>query len=339
MEQKHSSLLKVKENIIFEDQKGAFLLLLEVDPYHFYAYWEITNEKLTKIMAHFGTSLPYTRLILRVYEMSPLQNPEKEKNPYFDVPVEGWKNKRYIEIPHQNYSYSAEIGLKLPSTNFYPIARSHNTIVPPQCSIIQSKEEKWLEVSGDYQIVTRVKDDQIEINHTKSSTPSQREIEEFYTNLPQKEEGTISTSSEISPEDIENVLPFQSKSPRPDQPFHPQYDFPEAYSNFMFNSYDILTSSSHIESISSTYKQPEKVRSSLLQYGVDVIIYGKVQPGALIYIDGDSVETQPDGTFSLRLNLTQGGPSQVPIKIISPEGEERNEIIPFLFQKIRKNGD
>ena len=107
----------------------------------------------------------------------------------------------------------------------------------------------------------------------------------------------------------------------------------------MFNSYDILTSSSHIESISSTYKQPEKVRSSLLQYGVDVIIYGKVQPGALIYIDGDSVETQPDGTFSLRLNLTQGGPSQVPIKIISPEGEERNEIIPFLFQKIRKNGD
>ena len=151
MEQKHSSLLNVKENIIFEDQKGAFLLLLEVDPYHFYAYWEITNEKLTKIMAHFGTSLPYTRLILRVYEMSPLQNPEKEKNPYFDVPVEGWKNKRYIEIPHQNHSYSAEIGLKLPSTNFYPIARSHNTIVPPQCSIIQSKEEKWLEVSGDYQ--------------------------------------------------------------------------------------------------------------------------------------------------------------------------------------------
>ena len=57
-----------KREITFQKGMGPFLFLLEVDPYHFYACWEISPEELSIIIDQTGESFHRSQLILRVYE-------------------------------------------------------------------------------------------------------------------------------------------------------------------------------------------------------------------------------------------------------------------------------
>jgi len=95
--------------------------------------------------------------------------------------------------------------------------------------------------------------------------------------------------------------------------------------------------SSSPSSLSSWLTGEQITSRPTFHYEADLVIYGRVQPGAALYIDGDQVKAQPDGTFSWRLNLSRQGDYKIPLKVILPGGEEIYESIPLYFQKVKEN--
>jgi hypothetical protein len=105
--------------------------------------------------------------------------------------------------------------------------------------------------------------------------------------------------------------------------------------SFALSSGSYGSSPSSYSSLSSWQK--ERSIEELFRYDLDLVIYGKTQPGAILYIDENLIKIQPDGTFSWRLNLSQRGEYRIPVRVILPGGREIFESIPFEIHE--KNGD
>lgn len=342
-----------KQEIVFQKGMTPLLFLLEVDPYHFYACWEISPEELSIIIDQTGEFFHQSQLILRVYESNNLKNDKVEIGSYFDIFVEGWKNKWYIEISKPHTSYFAELGLKTStSDDFYVIKRS-NVIKIPQNIMSSNKQEQWIQVLGEYEEVNMLKGDQKLAKGISSDRAviDRKIIQEYYKNLWQRdwreifpewlEKGQI-----IGQGALENITGFGFVTI--DNPgFSLEAGNSAKIENLSaylpWSSYNLsseIPSSFSSFSLLSSWQPKEKASlNRFFQYGTDLVIYGKTQPGAVLYIDGDKVEIRADGTFSCRLNLSREGDYQIPLQVVFQGGERICEFIPFHIKKIKKSGD
>lgn len=75
------------------------LVLLPVDPYHMYAYWNLEEEK----------GRP-SDLTLRVYWYPEEDRSTKESKLWFDVALQGYRNQCQVQLPIDETAYSAELG-------------------------------------------------------------------------------------------------------------------------------------------------------------------------------------------------------------------------------------
>lgn len=342
-----------KREIVFQKGMGPLLFLLEVDPYHFYACWEISPEELSIIIDQIGGFFHQSQLILRVYEGNNFKNDKVEIGSYFDVFVDGWKNKWYIEISKPHTSYFVELGLKASTLDdFYVIKRS-NVIKTPQNTMSSNKQEQWIQVLGEYEEVNMVKGDQKSAKGLSldRAVIDRKIIQEYYKNLWQRDWREISPEwpekgqiiGQGAPENITG-FGFVTKDNPGFPPETGNSAKTENLSSYLpWSSYNL---SSEIPSSFSSFSllsswQPEENAdpNRSFQYGTDLVVYGKTQPEAVLYIDGDKVEIRADGTFSWRLNLSREGHYQIPLQVVFQGGEEICEFIPFHIQKSKKNGD
>ena len=341
-----------KQEIVFRKKMGPLLFLLEVDPYHFYACWEISPEELTIIIDQIGGFFHRSQLILRVYEDNNFKNDKVEMGSYFDVLVEGWKNKWYIEISKPHTSYFAELGLKASTLDdFYLIKRS-NVITTPHNIMSSNKQEKWIQVLGDYEEVNIMQGDQKSAKGISSDRAAidREKILEYYKNLWQRDWREISPEWPGKGQIIGRGLPETITAfgfiPEENPGFSEtrKSERTENLSSYLpFSSYNLsseIPSSFSSFSILSSWQPEEKAAlNTFFQYGTDLVVYGRTQPGAIVYIDGDEVEIQQDGTFSWRLNLNREGDYQIPLQVVFQSGEQICEYNPFHIQKIKKSGD
>jgi hypothetical protein len=72
--------------------------------------------------------------------------------------------------------------------------------------------------------------------------------------------------------------------------------------------------------------QEERARGFWLKADTELIIYGTTEPTAKLFILGNEYRVNPDGSFSLRIALTEGI-HDIPIKAISEDGSMEKEII------------
>lgn len=438
-----------KKESSFQGWTSPLLFLLEIDPRHFYAYWEVSPEDLSIIGEQLGDTFPQAQLTLRVYKGEGEEGEGGEQSvPYFDIPIEGWKNGWYAEVSQSGKSYYAELGLKtFSSDEFYVIGQS-NTIKTPKDTISFSHPEQWMEVLGEYERVSLINSDEpipcqtslpqttvdqkpkTTIDRKPTSLPhaaiSRKMVEEYYLKLSQncmaipveqrrKGKGEMGRGGEeeMSPcplVPLPPCLPVR-QSPSPPVPLPPNplvflntqgqkdtdregfgsslnvsslsitsrgaavppespgslssysgdssscYSGLSSLSSGSLSSYSLSYSSGSLSSysglssgyLSSGHKREstspgevfpgELFHDGLFHCDLDLVVYGKAQPGATLYIGEDSVEVQPDGTFSWRLNLGQGGTFWLPLRAVLPGGKEICESIPFWLQRIRRGGD
>ena len=83
----HAPAVSRKE-IIFPEDTVPLLFLLEIDPCHIYAYWEISPKELSTIINKTGKFFHESQLILRIYEVNNLDYDTLELGSYFDIIVE-----------------------------------------------------------------------------------------------------------------------------------------------------------------------------------------------------------------------------------------------------------
>jgi len=85
--------------------------------------------------------------------------------------------------------------------------------------------------------------------------------------------------------------------------------------------------------ISSPIQKPPPPAQELnLSLDTEVIIYGKATPGALVYVQGEPVTINHDGSFTLRYALSEGC-SVFPIKAVSRDGSQVRSVVTLVTRE------
>lgn len=108
------------------------LTLMEVDPFHLYAYWEVTSEDWRRAGRISGA------WILRFHEGD---------GGRFDVPIDPTSPHRYLEFPRDERAFVAEIGVVDVDGAFIPLCRS-NAVSTPRSTPARRYDPRWMSVPG-----------------------------------------------------------------------------------------------------------------------------------------------------------------------------------------------
>lgn len=111
------------------------IILMVRDPYWLYAYWEISNLKITEISLELGEKFKRSDLVLRVYDASDWR--------FFDINVSGYINNWYINVGRPNNSFCVDIGFLTPDGYFIAAARS-NIVITPRDRMSNVIDEEWM---------------------------------------------------------------------------------------------------------------------------------------------------------------------------------------------------
>ena len=135
----HNSQIKLSQQEILETSQkisrdfspsvsSAFpeLLLLPVDPFHLYAYWNLGQNWIKSERFDFGN----LQLTLRVYWQFNENSDFYRTKQWFDVKVNGNQHQQKIRVPNDEAFYSAVIGKHYPDNSFAAYAYSNIIHLP-----------------------------------------------------------------------------------------------------------------------------------------------------------------------------------------------------------------
>jgi uncharacterized protein len=109
------------------------------DPFHLFAYWEVTDSGLADARRHLGDEAEAAKLILRVFT--------RPGNDTRDLPLEQHRGRRYLPAPRPGVVVRAAVGLVAASGLFAPIAQSSTVRVPPaEPAPPTEARPEWMEV-------------------------------------------------------------------------------------------------------------------------------------------------------------------------------------------------
>ena len=121
------------------------LVLMVVDPYHLFAYWEVTPESRQQAQDALGAEMDGARAVIRMYDISLIHFDGTNAHHTFDIDIGldalGW----YVPVWTAEKSYCADLGFVARTGRFHAIARS-NVIHTPRAGASARTEERWMRV-------------------------------------------------------------------------------------------------------------------------------------------------------------------------------------------------
>jgi hypothetical protein len=106
------------------------LVLLEVDPHHLHAYWNIRQADLAKALRELGPGGPQGPMLLRVREIPPDDGEAPGSGEVFDLAVHGLRNRWYVDIRKDGADYETALGMRGANGHVVWLARSNRATVP-----------------------------------------------------------------------------------------------------------------------------------------------------------------------------------------------------------------
>ncbi len=313
------------------------ITLLVKDPFWVYAYWEIASNSIESLSNIVGShEIERAKVILRMYDVSLIDFNGTNANHYFDIEVGYNASNWYVSLWNDGVSYIAEIGMRLQDGRFFAFARS-NSVTTPRKSYSPRSEQVWMNV-------------------TEESSPSayvvpqikifKREERTYYTAAQRKrffyltEEDIRRYYSKLSPllKDIISSRLSRLYGKRARYGFILEGETPEARRKLLgklpkghFLKRVLIGSSEELFLIGaseSLHERPEH-RKFFFELNAEVIVYGRTEPDAEVYLGGKKIQLQPDGTFSLRMALPDG---KIPLefKAISKDKKETRAINTYI---------
>lgn len=266
--------------------------LMARDPFWIYAYWDISKDILEK------SSKKYP-LVLRMYDVTLISFNGRNANHYFDIDV-GYSTKNWhINLWCDNVSYVAELGTKNKKGGFSAIARS-NTVTTPRSENSNRKDQIWMKVTDDHKsdpfvlsnrpgTGQEIKNDPIE----KTST----QIELPHKGLKTKKKAHTLSENDIRNYYINNFTDLNGvKVKNKKNPLKP----PKHQADPRIKSIGAS------ESISSFIESKFIDRKFFFELNTELIVYGRTEPDAQLWMAGKKINIKPDGTFSMRMALPEG---------------------------------
>lgn len=119
--------------------------LLFKDPHTVFVYWEITDAGMAAARAHLGDEADEAKLVLRLFSTPPRGSEAGRVTR--DIPLDGWRGRRYLPTPRPGVTLRAATGLVARSGLFAPIANSSSVRVPPaEPAPPEPAPVEWIEV-------------------------------------------------------------------------------------------------------------------------------------------------------------------------------------------------
>ncbi len=301
-----------------QNYDASQITLMARDPYWFYAYWEVSLKTINELKKKLGDHINNDQLTIRCYDVTMKDFNGQNANSFFDYQVGAHVRNYYINLWSDNISLVVDLGIKTDDGSFYTIARS-NEAKTPRASTSSRSDMIWMDVKDhrkqqfayvngrkkvqSFSPLPRSTSTQVKRSSRKMTlteddirayymrlvpllrrTRGSKSISELADDLLDQDDGAIEQSTE-------NALNQRSNW-----------------------SKKILTAgaskerlqeggaSDQIFSGASEHRQ----RQFFFEIGAELIVYGRTEPHATVWLQDQEISLRPDGTFSLRYALPDG---------------------------------
>lgn len=318
------------------------VVLMPKDPFWLYAYWEIAPNSIVEIRDRFGYEAEGSKITLRMYDITYKDFNGYNANHYFDLELDPHTNNWYVNLWHDNLSYCAELGLKASSGRFFPMARS-NYAHTPRASYSPRTEQIWMQVNDDAKGAPYIETRMQPITQTKApSSPmpgytgkgrkiylAEDEIRRYYAGLTPALREIISSRLIKLYDRREHryslVLEGETEAERNNIYSRlPKYGLIKKL--ILGSSESLLELGGSEQRLSGASEFKAQARKFFFEIGTELLIYGRTEPDAQVWLGDKKIELRPDGTFSLRFGLSLNSKIPMEFKAISSDRKETREI-------------
>jgi hypothetical protein len=327
---------------------GTRITLMVKDPFWIYAYWEISVLSLEELKSRLSEDeRNNAQLVVRLYDVTLRDFNGYNANSFFDIEVGYEANNWYINLWTDYISYIAEIGLRIHGGKFFPLARS-NQVHTPRMSYSPRTEAVWMKVTDEERsapfVVSRPASARRDIRGRPSQPAEPKKKRVYYLS----EQDLRLYYSKLSPLLRDIISARLSERPTGESGL-PRYSFvlegdsdeertlllsrlPESFfikriTTGASESLVILDHRKHVAGslfASESLAKP-KGRNFFFELNTELIVYGRTEPDARVWLGNKKIALNPDGTFAMRFALPDG---KIPLefKAESADKEETRNI-------------
>jgi hypothetical protein len=316
-------------------QSRTCCVLIPRDPNFIYAYWDYTREDIERVRHQFKAESKAAKPILRVYDITGIKFNGSNANHTWDLEP-GYSTKNwYIQVWQDNADYCVEIGLGH-GEHFIPLKRSNTVRTPPK-SASKRDDLIWQDIKANRESQPYIKENIKEHYHgikqqllrKRSHGAKQpkagslyyltaQDIRAYYMRLF----SSVSKKGRGKKASLEDILKLKSKNISW-QKVRPLITNPDVIkSAHPGASMGLAEQKGASESLFS--HQPGasegrlKNRKFFFEIWTELIVHGRTEPDAAVWLNQKGVKLNPDGTFSLRYALADG---EIPLKFIAQSSD------------------
>jgi hypothetical protein len=291
------------------------IVILPRDPQWAYAYWDISNQHKEELRRQGGE-----QLALRLFDVTDLdlsiQCPHSVQEYGCDEMAREW----YLPLPVSDREYLLEIGYRTWDGRWLKLARSESMRVPPVYPSDWVEDQfvtlDWEEPLEGKSVLKLVSPSQKASESTATTYQAQTELHNHIFGMVGEMEahhiaGSIHSSMQDAP------------SPAPHLDSVSSYVFPSGAGLWALPTFSGLNMSG-IGLSSGELAKPQP-RKFWLVADAELIVYGATEPDATVYVDGEPIVLNSDGTFRFQMSF-QDGQLKFPIVAVAADGEQNRSI-------------
>ena len=318
------------------------LVLLTKDPFWIHAYWEVSPQDLEALRARLPWEADTARMVLRMYDVTLVDFTGSNANHYFDIEVGSHTSSWYVNLWSANVSYVGEIGLRTSQGNFFPLMRS-NCVHTPRQGYSERTEQIWMKVTDDgvksSHVVSTFKAPKRVEGATASYTPAKKrtiyineeDIRRYYSKLSPLLRDVLSVRMDKLYRSYGGKYVFILEGESDEERKRLFSRIPKAYliKRIVLGASENLVllgaSEQLMQGASEFIHEGFRKRKFFFELATELIVYGRTEPDAELYLGDKKIALRGDGTFSLRFMLPDG---KLPLefKAISFDKEETKQI-------------
>ena len=318
------------------------VVLMPRDPEWAYTYWDIPNDRKEELRRQGGQ-----QLALRIYDVTDVNLDIQSPHSIQEYPCDELAREWYVPIPVSDRDYAIDIGYRCADGRWLILARSAQVRVPPvypsdwiEDQFITLDWEEDLSGKTFAELVPPAKKIAQAVNGTGFS--SNNAIYEQIFGMAESAEamrvaGSVFGSMQHVAGSVQQVgIHEQALS---------SYVFPSGVGMWAASAMSGLTASgvgmsgltmsgfgmSGVGMSGVGFAAPMRPRQFWLVADAELIVYGATEPDATVYVGGQPIKLNADGTFRFQMSF-QDGLIDYPIFAVAADGEQ-NRAIHMKFER------
>ncbi len=319
------------------------VVLMPRDPEWAYTYWDIPNARKEELRRQGGQ-----QLALRIYDVTDVNLDNQSPHSIQEYPCDELAREWYVPIPVSDRDYAIDIGYRCADGRWLILARSAQVRVPPvypsdwiEDQFITLDWEEELQGKTFAELVPPAKKIAQQASNGGGYSTSNAIYEQIFGRAESAESlrvaGSVFGSMQHVAGSVQQVgIHEQALS---------SYVFPSGVGMWAAPAMSGLTMSgvgmsgltmsgmgmSGVGMSGVGFAAPMRPRQFWLVADAELIVYGATEPDATVYVGGQPIKLNADGTFRFQMSF-QDGLIDYPIFAVAADGEQ-NRAIHMKFER------